>query len=239
MLMIYSPLTQSARRPARSAAPIVRPPPSCFGSANLRPHTARLASPRQSRPLPKHLEAAQIDALLAAPDAATPLGLRDRAMLELMYASGLRVSELVSLERSSLSLEQGLVQVRGKGGKERLVPIGELARDAIEAYLREARPALTRGRECDALFVTQRGGAMTRHNFWQLIQRYALQAGIRTHLSPHMLRHAFATHLLEGGADLRMVQTLLGHSDLSTTQIYTHVSRRRLRELHERHHPRA
>ena len=160
-------------------------------------------------------------------------------MLELMYASGLRVSELVSLERSSLSLEQGLVQVRGKGGKERLVPIGELARDAIEAYLREARPALTRGRECDALFVTQRGGAMTRHNFWQLIQRYALQAGIRTHLSPHMLRHAFATHLLEGGADLRMVQTLLGHSDLSTTQIYTHVSRRRLRELHERHHPRA
>lgn len=236
----HRPLRFSARSQARLLSSLRR-----FYRALIRERqraddpTARLASPRQSRPLPKHLEAAQIDALLAAPDAATPLGLRDRAMLELMYASGLRVSELVSLERSSLSLEQGLVQVRGKGGKERLVPIGELARDAIEAYLREARPALTRGRECDALFVTQRGGAMTRHNFWQLIQRYALQAGIRTHLSPHMLRHAFATHLLEGGADLRMVQTLLGHSDLSTTQIYTHVSRRRLRELHERHHPRA
>jgi integrase/recombinase XerD len=201
--------------------------------------SARLTSPKLPRGLPKHMEQAQVEDLLNAPDTESPLGLRDRAMLELMYASGLRVSELVNLKRHQLSLEQNLVQLIGKGGKERLVPMGEIAEQWLRDYLAQARPQLALGRESDFLFVTQRGGPMTRHNFWQLIQRYALKAGIRQHLSPHTLRHAFATHLLDHGADLRVVQTLLGHADLSTTQIYTHVTRTRLRELHARHHPRA
>lgn len=201
--------------------------------------SARLTSPKLPRALPKHMEQAQVDQLLDAPDVASPRGLRDRAMLELMYASGLRVSELVNLKRHQLSLQQNLVQLVGKGGKERLVPIGEIAEQWLRDYLAQARPELSRGQESDWLFVTSRGGPMTRHNFWQLIQRYAAKAGIRQHLSPHTLRHAFATHLLDHGADLRVVQTLLGHADLSTTQIYTHVTRVRLRYLHQRHHPRA
>lgn len=203
--------------------------------------SARLTSPKLPRGLPKHMEQRQVEDLLNAPEATPdhPLGLRDRAMLELMYASGLRVSELVNLKRHQLSLDQNLVQLIGKGGKERLVPMGELAEQWIRDYLAHARPKLALGRESDFLFVTQRGGPMTRHNFWQLIQRYAAKAGIRQHLSPHTLRHAFATHLLDHGADLRVVQTLLGHADLSTTQIYTHVTRLRLHELHSRHHPRA
>jgi integrase/recombinase XerD len=199
----------------------------------------RLSSPRMPKPLPKYLTGPQVEALLEAPDTATPLGLRDRAMLELMYASGLRVSELVTLQRPGLSLERGLVQIVGKGGRERVVPVGEVAVDWIAQYLREARPDLVEGTATDALFVSQRGDAMGRHNFWHIIQRYARQAEIPVKLSPHTLRHAFATHLLEHGADLRVVQTLLGHRDLSTTQIYTHVTRARLRELHARHHPRA
>jgi integrase/recombinase XerD len=203
--------------------------------------SARLTSPKLPRGLPKHMEQRQVEDLLNAPEATpeSPLGLRDRAMLELMYASGLRVSELVNLKRHQISLDQNLVQLVGKGGKERLVPMGEIAEQWIRDYLANARPKLALGRESDFLFVTQRGGPMTRHNFWQLIQRYAAKAGIRQHLSPHTLRHAFATHLLDHGADLRVVQTLLGHADLSTTQIYTHVTRLRLRDLHSRHHPRA
>lgn len=201
--------------------------------------TAQLRSPRLSRGLPKLLEAAQVERLLDAPDPATALGLRDRAMLELMYASGLRVSEMVTLKRHQVQLERGLVQLVGKGDKERVVPMGEPAQDRIADYLSRARPELAHHHRSDDLFITARGCAMTRQNFWQIVKRYALQAGITSALSPHTLRHAFATHLLEHGADLRVVQTLLGHSDLSTTQIYTHVTRVRLRELHARHHPRG
>lgn len=201
--------------------------------------SARITSPKLPRPLPKVLDQRQVEALLEAPDLATTLGLRDRAMLELMYAAGLRVTELVRLDRHQLSLEHGLVQLVGKGGKERVVPVGEIATDWIARYLREARPELAHGNDSNALFITHRGVAMTRHNFWQRVRLHARQAGIAAKLSPHTLRHAFATHLLDHGADLRVVQTLLGHSDLSTTQIYTHVSRLRLRELHARHHPRA
>ena len=201
--------------------------------------TARLRSPKLPRALPKYLDNAQVDRLLEAPDTATALGLRDRAMLELMYASGLRVSELVTLRHHQVQLERGLVQIVGKGGKERIVPMGEPAQDWIRAYLRQARPELAGNVRSDDMFVTGRGEAMGRNNFWHIIKRYASVAGITTALSPHTLRHAFATHLLEHGADLRVVQTLLGHSDLSTTQIYTHVTRTRLRELHARHHPRG
>lgn len=201
--------------------------------------TVSLKAPRLGRRLPRSLSEDEIERLLDAPDTNTPLGLRDRAMFELMYASGLRVTELVELSLPRLDLQRGLVQVLGKGGKERLVPIGEIAEQWLRDYLAQARPELSRGQESDWLFVTSRGGPMTRHNFWQLIQRYAAKAGIRQHLSPHTLRHAFATHLLDHGADLRVVQTLLGHADLSTTQIYTHVTRVRLRDLHQRHHPRA
>jgi integrase/recombinase XerD len=201
--------------------------------------TARLRSPKLPRALPKYLDGAQVERLLGAPDAGTTLGLRDRAMLELMYASGLRVSELVNLRHHQVQLERGLVQLVGKGGKERIVPMGEPARDWIERYLRQARPELAGNVRSDDLFITVRGEAMGRNNFWHLIKRYARVANITTALSPHTLRHAFATHLLEHGADLRVVQTLLGHSDLSTTQIYTHVTRTRLRELHARHHPRG
>ncbi len=201
--------------------------------------TARLRSPRVGRPLPGTLTEGEVERLLAAPRLDTPEGLRDRAMLELLYATGLRVSELTGLRRDQVSLARGVVRVTGKGGRERLVPIGEEALHWLRRYLEEARPALVAGRESEHLFPTRRSGAMTRQGFWQRIRRYARAAGIGRKVSPHTLRHAFATHLLDHGADLRVVQLLLGHRDLSTTQIYTHVARARLAELHRRHHPRG
>lgn len=198
-----------------------------------------LDTPRLPRALPGSLSESEVNALLDAPDRETPVGLRDAAMLELMYASGLRVSELVSLPLSQLSLVQGLVRVIGKGDKERLVPMGEMAAERLREYLQSARPALLHGRLSDAVFVTGRGEAMTRQAFWYRIKQYAVRAGISKPLSPHTLRHAFATHLLQHGADLRTLQMLLGHSDLGTTQIYTAVARERLRALHELHHPRG
>ncbi|MBR9814473.1 site-specific tyrosine recombinase XerD [bacterium] len=201
--------------------------------------TALLESPRLGRPLPKSLSEAQVEALLAAPDTNAPLGLRDRAMLELLYATGLRVSELVGLTTHELDLNRGLVRVTGKGNKDRLVPMGEPAQRWIQRFVVEARSGLMRGRHGDDLFPSNRGTAMSRQNFWVLIKRYAKAAGIVTALSPHTLRHAFATHLLNHGADLRAVQLLLGHSAVSTTQIYTHVARARLQALHAAHHPRG
>lgn len=201
--------------------------------------TLTIEPPRLPRPLPKSLSEAEVEALLAAPDTETGLGLRDRAMLELLYACGLRVSELVAIPVSAVSLEMGVAKVMGKGAKERLVPLGELASEWLGSYLRRGRPQLLAGRASNALFVTVRGEAMTRQAFWYLIKRYARQAAIQHALSPHTLRHAFATHLLNHGADLRVVQMLLGHADISTTQIYTHVARERLKQLHERHHPRG
>ena len=180
-----------------------------------------------------------MEALLAAPDINTPLGLRDRTMLELMYASGLRVTELVLLKSIEVGMNEGVLRVTGKGGKTRLIPFGEEARAWIERYLKEARGVILDGQIDDALFVTARGGAMTRQMFWTLIKKHALVANINAPLSPHTLRHAFATHLLNHGADLRVVQLLLGHSDISTTQIYTHVARERLKRLHQMHHPRG
>ena len=200
---------------------------------------AHLEMPRLGRVLPKTLSGAEVERLLAAPDAAQTLGLRDRAMLELMYASGLRVSELVKLRRDELNLEHGVVRLIGKGGKERLVPMGEFALDALRLWLRDGRPELAQAESADWVFPSTQGGPMTRQNFWHLIKRHARAAGIHAALSPHTLRHAFATHLLEHGADLRVVQTLLGHADLSTTQLYTHVAKARLKELHAKHHPRA
>lgn len=200
--------------------------------------TVGLASPRIGRPLPKDLSERDVEALLAAPDVSQPLGLRDRAMLEMLYASGLRVSELVSLPLAAVQRQDGYLRVLGKGRKERLVPLGETALVWVERYLAEARPLLASAGVA-ALFVSQRGAAMTRENFWHLIRRHALQAGIQAPVSPHTLRHAFATHLLNHGADLRVIQLLLGHSDLSTTQIYTHVARQRLQDLHAQHHPRG
>ena len=199
----------------------------------------RLGSARMPMRLPKLLSEAQVEALLAAPDPDQPLGLRDRAMLELMYASGLRVSELVDLLSVRVSLNDGVLRVVGKGSKERLVPFGGEAQDWIERYLAQAREAILAGQRSDALFVTGRGGPMTRQMFWTLVKRHALTAGIRVPLSPHTLRHAFATHLLNHGADLRAVQLLLGHADIATTTIYTHVARERLRLLHANHHPRG
>jgi integrase/recombinase XerD len=201
--------------------------------------TLAIEPPRLPRPLPKGLSEADVEALLAAPDVGTDLGLRDRAMLELLYACGLRVSELVGLSLQAVSLDMGVVKVMGKGAKERLVPMGEVAMEWIERYLRESRPRLLAGQVSDALFVTRRGGGMTRQMFWHLIKAHALRAGVRARLSPHTLRHAFATHLLNHGADLRVVQLLLGHADISTTQIYTHVARERLKRLHAQHHPRG
>jgi integrase/recombinase XerD len=201
--------------------------------------SALIDMPRLGRPLPKSLGEAEVEALLAAPQTADPLGLRDRAMLELLYATGLRVSELVGLRLHQLNLRQGVVQVTGKGGRERLVPLGEEATHWLDRYLNEARPVLLGRRQTDRLFPSRRAACMTRQNFWHLIRRYARQAGIRSTLSPHTLRHAFATHLVNHGADLRVVQMLLGHSDLSTTQIYTHVARARLKSLHQQHHPRG
>lgn len=201
--------------------------------------TRRIESPKLGRPLPKSLTESEVEALLEAPDCSEALGLRDRAMLEILYATGLRVSELVALALPRVNLRQGVVRVTGKGDKERLVPLGEEAVAWLEDYLREARPELLQGRAADAVFVTRRGEAMTRQAFWYLIRRYAVKAGITKTLSPHTLRHAFATHLLNHGADLRVLQMLLGHSDLSTTQIYTHVASERLKELHAAHHPRG
>lgn len=201
--------------------------------------TLRLLAARQPLRVPKTLSEAQVEALLTAPDVGQPLGLRDRAMLELMYASGLRVSELVGVRTVQLGLAEGAVRVTGKGGKERLVPFGDEAGRWITMYLADARAAILRGQASDALFVTARGGAMTRQMFWTLVKRHARQAGIAVPLSPHTLRHAFATHLLNHGADLRAVQMLLGHADISTTTIYTHVARERLRQIHAVHHPRA
>lgn len=202
--------------------------------------TLLLQRPKLPRGLPKALAEREVEALLAAPDVATPLGLRDRAMLELMYASGLRVSELVNLPLAGLSVRQGVLRVTGKGGKERLVPVGETALDWIERYLAEARPTLARGRQPTALFLSNRGAAMSRQMFWILVKRYALKVGINARrISPHVLRHSFATHLLNHGADLRALQMLLGHSALSTTQIYTLVAREGLKRLHAQHHPRG
>jgi integrase/recombinase XerD len=201
--------------------------------------TLRLHAARRPPRFPQSVTEAQVESLLAAPDSGTELGLRDCAMLELLYATGLRVSELVGLKLGELSLAEGLVRVMGKGSKERIVPLGAEARASIERYLARARPALLAGRVSDAVFVTQRGGAMTRQMFWILIKRHASRAGITVPLSPHGLRHAFATHLLNHGADLRVVQLLLGHADISTTQIYTHVARARLKALHAAHHPRG
>ena len=201
--------------------------------------TLRIEAPKLPRPLPKSLTEADVESLLAAPPVDEPRGLRDRAMLEVLYASGLRVSELVTLKTPQISRDMGVVRVLGKGSKERLVPLGEEALGWLERYLREARPVLLGQRVSDALFVTARATGMTRQSFWHLIKRYALQAGLHKPISPHTLRHAFATHLLNHGADLRVVQLLLGHSDISTTQIYTHVARERMKQLHARHHPRG
>jgi integrase/recombinase XerD len=201
--------------------------------------TLKLLAARQPMRVPKTLSEAQVESLLGAPDVDTPLGLRDRAMLELMYASGLRVSELVTLKSIHVSPSDGVLRVTGKGSKERLVPFGEEAHAWLERYLAEARTALLGARACDDLFVTARGACMTRQMFWTLVKRHARQAGISAPLSPHTLRHAFATHLLNHGADLRAVQMLLGHADISTTTIYTHVARERLRQLHAQHHPRG
>ena len=201
--------------------------------------TLRMRPARQPQRTPRTLSEAQVDALLAAPDVTQPLGLRDRAMLELMYASGLRVSELVTLRTVQVSLADGVLQVTGKGSKERLVPFGEQAHDWLRRYLADARGAILGGQVSEALFVTARGESMTRQRFWGLIKAHARAAGIDVPLSPHTLRHAFATHLLNHGADLRAVQLLLGHADISTTTIYTHVARERLRQLHAAHHPRG
>ena len=201
--------------------------------------TLKLLAARQPLRVPKTLSEAQVEALLAAPDTATPLGLRDRTMIELLYASGLRVSELVGLKTVHVGLSEGALRVTGKGAKERMVPFGEEAHSWIRRYLAEARAGILHGQASDALFVTARGGPMTRQMFWRIIKRHALVAGIQVPLSPHTLRHAFATHLLNHGADLRAVQMLLGHADISTTTIYTHVARERLRQLHAKHHPRA
>ena len=201
--------------------------------------TLKLLSAKQAQRLPKSLSEAQVDALLNAPDAETPLGLRDRAMLELLYASGLRVSELVNLPLLSLNMREGVLRIAGKGDKERLVPFGEEAGDWMQRYLDSARGELLANKNSPDVFVTQRGAAMSRVMFWMLIKKYALLADIHVPLSPHTLRHAFATHLLNHGADLRAVQMLLGHADISTTTIYTHVARERLKQLHAKHHPRG
>lgn len=198
-----------------------------------------MATARQPTRFVHTLSEAQVEALLAAPDVSTPLGLRERTMLELMYASGLRVSELVALKIVELSLNDGVLRITGKGAKTRLVPFGAEARTWLERYLKDARGIILNGQVDDALFVTGRGGPMTRQMFWVVIKKHALKAGIQAPLSPHTLRHAFATHLLNHGADLRVVQLLLGHSDISTTQIYTHVARERLKHLHAAHHPRG
>ena len=199
---------------------------------------AHIEHPALGRPLPSSLSESQVVALLNAPDVDTPIGLRDRAMLELLYATGLRITELVSLGTASINLRQGIVRVVGKGGKERLVPVGEEALHWVERFVRDGRRALS-GEGTEALFPSRRGRAMTRQTFWYAVKRHARKAAIYSPISPHTLRHAFATHLLNHGADLRAVQMMLGHADLSTTQIYTHIAQARLKELHRAHHPRG
>ncbi len=201
--------------------------------------TTQLQSPKLTRSLPKSLSEADVESLLNAPDLPTDLGLRDRAMLELLYATGLRVTELVTLKIAQVSLDMNVVRAIGKGNKERLVPMGEVAAEWIKRYLDEARGSILSGQKSADLFVTQRGGAMTRQMFWHTIKTQAFRAGIHTAISPHTLRHAFATHLINHGADLRVVQLLLGHADITTTEIYTHVARERLKALHAEHHPRG
>lgn len=201
--------------------------------------TLLIEAPKLPRNLPKSLTEEHVESLLLAPNVEEPLGLRDRAMLETLYASGLRVSELVTLKLAQVSLDMGIVRVMGKGAKERVVPLGEEALAWIKRYVKEGRPGLLAGKTTDDLFVTTHGAAMTRQAFWYVIKRYAAQAGIGKPVSPHTLRHAFATHLLNHGADLRVVQLLLGHADISTTQIYTYVARERLKQLHAKHHPRG
>lgn len=201
--------------------------------------SARIDAPKLGRKLPETLTEEEVTRLLSAPDESKPLGVRDRAMLEVLYATGLRVTELVSLRLDQCNLRQGVVRIVGKGNKERLVPLGENAIEWLSRYLQEIRPELVRGNDNDGLFLSRRSRPMTRQTFWHSIKRYSREAGIEKALSPHTLRHAFATHLLNHGADLRVVQLLLGHSDLSTTQIYTHVARERLKQLHQSHHPRG
>jgi len=201
--------------------------------------TALIEPPRIGKPLPHSLSEKDVDLLLNAPEISSVLGLRDKAMLEMLYATGLRVSELVNLTLSQVNLRQGVLRVTGKGNKERLTPIGEEAIFYLESYMQQSRPALLSQRPCEEVFVTNRAAGMTRQAFWHIIKRYAKKAEISVHLSPHTLRHAFATHLLNHGADLRVVQLLLGHSDLSTTQIYTHIANERLKELHSKFHPRG
>lgn len=201
--------------------------------------TLLIERPKLPRPLPHSLTEADVEALLHAPDTSKVLGVRDRAMLETLYATGLRVSELVNLKLAEVSLDMGVLRVMGKGSKERLVPLGEQALDSLQNYIKEARGTLLAQRQSAALFVTARARPMTRQMFWYLIKRHAITGGIRKHLSPHTLRHAFATHLLNHGADLRVVQMLLGHADISTTQIYTHIAHERLQQLHAKHHPRG
>ena len=200
---------------------------------------ARIAAPRIGRPLPKSLTEEEVESLLDAPDTTTAMGQRDRAMLEVLYATGLRVSELVGLQLGQVNLRQGVLRVIGKGNKERLVPLGEEASDWVEKFIRQGRAELLQAPPADVLFPSRRGRMMTRQTFWHAIKRHAVRAGISKTLSPHVVRHAFATHLLNHGADLRVVQMLLGHSDISTTQIYTHVARERLKNLHAEHHPRG
>lgn len=202
--------------------------------------TLELLSPASAPRIPKTLSERQVEDLLRAPDTSSPLGLRDRAMIETLYATGLRVSELIDMKMTEIDLKAGLVRLFGKGSKERIVPVGEIALEWIQRYCLEARPALLAGRTAAALFLTQRAEAMTRQRFWAIIKTYALQCGIAPErISPHVLRHAFATHLLNHGADLRVVQMLLGHADITTTQVYTHVARERLKHLHANHHPRG
>lgn len=201
--------------------------------------TLQVATPKLPRSLPHSLTEEDVELLLNAPDVQSSLGMRDRTMLEMLYASGLRVSELVTLKVAQVSLDMGVVRVMGKGSKERLTPLGEEALDWVKRYLAEVRPVLLNGQLTDDLFVTQRGAGMTRQMFWYLIKKHARRGGLNKPLSPHTLRHAFATHLLNHGADLRVVQMLLGHTDISTTQIYTHVARERLKALHHEHHPRG
>lgn len=198
-----------------------------------------LETPKIWRKLPHLISLSQVESLLNQPDEGTTLGLRDKAMLEVLYATGVRVSELISLKLNDLNLEVGFLRSYGKGGKERVIPLGEVAQSYLKAYLAESRPKLLKGTTCPALFISQRKGPMTRQAFWKILKHYVLKAGISINVSPHTLRHAFATHLLEGGADLRSVQQMLGHSDISTTQIYTHVVQKRLREVFEKCHPRS
>lgn len=201
--------------------------------------TAHIKTPKMKKAIPGVISLGDVESILGAPDESTPEGLRDAAMLEILYATGIRVSELIGLKLNDVNFELGFVVVYGKGSKERVVPIGDKARDKLLLYLRDSRPALLKGRESKALFVTRRGAGMTRQGFWKIIKAQALKAGVTKKISPHTLRHSFATHLLERGADLRTIQIMLGHSDISTTQIYTHVESERLKEIHKKYHPRS